>query len=217
MNVATLIRAGALCVVCGWLAACNSASVDSYQTLKLAVAGPPPLVTAGYVRALERPALLARLGQSEALLVMGSANGGFVEWQGLSQALVTHHGRLVQSAGLPDQADIIAPLATDDPFRGDLRALQDGLEITRQFDLPGRFLTGIPQHARYTTGPVQQRLIMGEQRMLQRIDEAVSVPALNFRTTNHYWIDPASGRVLISRQQLAPDLPVLELTELVQP
>ncbi len=215
--MATLFKAGTLCLAGLMLAGCNSLSRDAYRTMALAVTGLPPVATVDYVRALDRPALSARLNQSEALFVYGGQSEGFVEWLGTSQVLVIRNGRLVQSAGLPDQADLIAPFAEADPFLSDLRHIADGAEVTRLVDLPGRYLTGIPQHARYSLGPLQNREVMGQTRRLQRIDESIRMPALGFRTTNRYWIDPADGQVVISTQQLAPDMPELTLTVLVPP
>lgn len=214
MNLASLARAGALCAV-GWLAGCNSTTVDSYRTLKLAVSGAPPLVTTDLVAALDRPALAAELGQSQALLVLASRNGQIAEWHGLDQMLVLQNGRLVQSAGLPDGADVTAPLVANDPFLHDLRAIEPGLELTRLVDLPKRYLTDVPQHARYSNGPVRTLTIHGKNLRLQRLDEHVSMPALGFRAHNRYWFDPATGRVVMSEQHLGPGLPLLRLTELL--
>jgi hypothetical protein len=213
--VVTLARALALGTLCAWLAGCNSTTVDSYRTMKLAIAGPPPVATVGYVRSLDRPALAARLGNAEAVMVLAARRNGVDEWHGVTETLVLRHGRLVQSAGLPDGSDLIVATPADDPFQGDLRTLQDGTEVTRLVDLPARFLTGIPQYARYSLGPLQTREIMGVKRELRRVDERISMPALGFRATNRYWFDPASGRVLISEQQWLPGMPGLILTELV--
>ena len=39
------------------------------------------------------------------------------------------------------------------------------------------------------------------------------MPTIDFSTTNQYWVDVRSGRVIASAQRLSPDLPVLFLTE----
>lgn len=210
-----LAHAGALCLAALVLAGCNSATNTAYRTINLAISGPESIISTEQVNRLGRPGLLATFGLSETLLVLAARSGDFAEWHGPQQMLVTHNGRLVQSAGIPEKGDVLAPLLRDDPFLGDLRTLADGQEITRRIDMPARFLTNIPQHARYRFGPIEAIDIMGVERRLQRIDEAIRMPSIGFKTTNYYWIDPASGAVLASAQHLAEDLPVLYLTEVV--
>lgn len=210
-----LAHAGLLCLAALVLAGCNSSTSTAYRTISLAISGPESSITADQVNRLGRPGLLATFGLSETLLVQAGRSGSFAEWHGPQQMLVTHNGRLVQSAGIPENGDILAPLLPDDPFLGDLRALAEDLEVTRSIDMPARFLTNIPQHARYRSGPMETINIMGVERELQRVDEAISMPSIDFSTTNYYWIDPANGAVLASAQQLAADLPVLYFTEVV--
>ncbi|MEH6388814.1 MAG: YjbF family lipoprotein [Pseudomonas profundi] len=212
----TLLRAGLLAFVAVLLNGCSSLAATSYETIRLAIAGPDSVITTDYVNSLDRPALSARLKQSEALLILASGTDGIAEWHGLSQALVTQNGRVIQSAGLPEQADVIAPLLPDDPFLRDLRTLETDLEVTRQVDLPARYLTGVPQRAQYRTGPLETRQIMGVERELLRLDETISMRTIGFKAVNHYWLDQASGKVVASTQHLAPDLPALHLVELHQ-
>ena len=190
--------AGALCVIALVLAGCNSSTSTAYRTLSLAISGPESSISAEQVNRLGRP----------------NRAGTWAEWHGPQQMLVTRNGRLVQTAGIPDKGDVLAPLLPDDPFLGDLRSL-NGQEITRNIDMPARFLTNIPQHARYRTGPMEMIEIMGVERELQRVDEAITMPSIGFSTINYYWVDPATGTVLASAQHLADDLPVLYLTEVV--
>ncbi|WP_339845793.1 YjbF family lipoprotein [uncultured Halopseudomonas sp.] len=207
-----LSRLGACCLAALLLPGCNSLMNDSYQTIKLAISGPEPLVTAEYVNTLGRPGLVVRLAQSEALLVRAAENRGVAEWHGLEQMLVTHNGRVVQGAGLPDASDLVAPLTANDPFSNDLR--QIGLtEVVRLVDFPERFLTGIPQISTYELGPLEGVEVMGAELQLQRLDEYVSMPAIGFSATNFYWFEPATGRVVASRQHLAPGLPPMRLIE----
>ncbi|WP_178114859.1 YjbF family lipoprotein [Pseudomonas saliphila] len=209
-----LLRAGIAVVAAAVLSGCTSVASTSYETLRLAIIGAEPVITADYVNSLDQSGLSARLKQSEALLMLASRNEGVAEWHGLSQALVTHNGRLIQTAGLPDDADVIAPLASTDPFLRDLRTLPEDTEVTRLVDFPARYLTGVPQYARYRKGPMETLDIMGEQRTLQRLDEMIRMPAVSFRATNHYWLDSVTGHVVASAQHLAPGLPALHLAEL---
>ncbi|MEH6671624.1 YjbF family lipoprotein [Halopseudomonas sp.] len=187
-------------------------TATSYDTIKLAISGPEPVITTDVVNNLGRPSLVARMAQSEALLVRASQFRLISEWHGREQALVTHNGRLIQTAGVPENGDLIAPLLPNDPFLGDLRQA-DGVEVTRLIDMPDRYLTGVPQQARYRVREIETIEVMGEERQLQRVEEAIRMPALGIRETNLYWVDPDTGRVIASRQFLVPELPPLFLTE----
>ncbi|SDR99242.1 Group 4 capsule polysaccharide lipoprotein gfcB, YjbF [Halopseudomonas xinjiangensis] len=211
----TLSRAAACCAASLWLAGCSSLGTTSYETIRIAVLGPQAQITTEHVNQLTVPALVARLGQSEALLLLASRQQAVAEWHGVDQHLVTCNGKLMHSAGLPAEADVLVALAENDPFLGDLRNLVDGLIVTRLVDYPARYLTGVPQHATYSLGPSETLEIMGQQVELQRVDEAVSMPALGFKADNRYWYDPADGRVIASAQHVAPGLPELFLTEAI--
>lgn len=210
MNI--LLRSGACCLAGLMLAGCNSMTATSYDTLRLAISGPESVITTDVVNNLGRPSLIARMAQSEALLVRASQYQLISEWQGREQALVTQNGRLIQTAGVPENGDLIAPLLPNDPFLGDLREA-DGVEVTRLVDMPDRYLTGVPQQARYKVRKLETIEVMGEERQLQRIDERIRMPALGISETNLYWVDPDNGRVIASRQFLVPELPPLFLTE----
>ncbi|MEJ6655456.1 MAG: YjbF family lipoprotein [Pseudomonas sp.] len=206
----TLLRTVVLGLAMAGVTGCNSLSGDALQTMKLAISGPESPVTVERVNAVKGPVLSARLGVAEAMLVSSGPATGVVEWYGVTEMLLTQHGRVTQTAGLP--FDLIAPLMADDPFNSGLLNVADGFEITRQVDYPAQFQTGLRQHARYKRGPVEAVEYMGQRHMLQRIDEHIRMPELDFKATNHYWLEPDTGLVRRSTQYIAPDLPSLHLT-----
>lgn len=194
------------------VAGCSSSTVDSVDTLRLAIRGPQPLLSVEQVNRVGQPLLLARWGMSEASMVRVVDHHNLTEWHGSSQVLVLQHGRLVMTAGLPEQADFLLELGADDPFVVGLQGITEGRQLTRLVDFPQRYLTGLQQQASYHKGPVEGITIMGRQLQLQRIDERLSMPELDFHTVNQYWIEPDSGRILHSRQTLLPGLPPLIMT-----
>lgn len=193
------------------LAGCNSLSGDAVDTIRLAISGPESVITTERVNAVNAPVLLAELGVAEALLVSPAQTAaGLVEWHGTTEMLLTHAGRVVQTAGLP--ADLIAPLLPDDPFISGLHTLADGHTVTRLVDYPALYQTGLPQQAQYKRRKVESITFMGTQHQLLRIDETIHMPELGFKATNKYWVEPDNGRVRYSVQHIAPDQPPLRLT-----
>lgn len=208
------MRIAAASLLAAGLTGCSGLQNSSFETLNLAISGLDPTITVADVNALKGPALLVRFGQADALMVASTVQGNYVQWRGVGEHLVTDHGRLVRSAGLP--TDILAPLLPDDPFILGLHNVTDGLEISRQLDYPARYQTGLRQIARYQRGALESVEIMGQARELQRIDERIEIPALGFKAQNRYWVDPQTGLILDSVQYLTPELPPLRLT-LVRP
>lgn len=206
----TFIQRVTLGVAIIGLAGCNSLSRDAVETMRLAISGPESVISVDRVNAVDAPVLLAELDGAEALLVAPGAATGRAEWHGLTEMLLTHHGRLVQSAGLP--VDVIAPLVANDPFLTGLNRVTTGTEVTRLVDYPAQYRTGLRQHARYRVGRMESITYMGARHQLLRIDEMINMPELGFRATNRYWVEPDTGLVRHSVQHLAPDMPPLVLT-----
>lgn len=192
------------------LSGCNSLSSTAVDMMREALDGPAQ-VTVERVNQLNSKALIGSYGAGEALFPLAAQYGATALWQGSRESLATQNGRLIQTAGMP--IDILSPLGDNDPFRSDLRSLRDGQEVMRQVDFPSLFQTGLPQRATYFQGPRETLEIMGTSRKLQRIDEHIEMPTLDFSAVNYYWIDPASGDVIASVQHLRPGEPALRLTQ----
>ena len=209
MQVKPLLRVVMVGITMASLAGCNTWSGDAINTFKVAISGPESQLTVERVNHIDAPVLLVELGVAEALMVSPGAGTGLVEWHGQSEMLLTRGGRVIQTAGLP--ADMLAPLAADDPFiQGLLSA--DGREISRQVDYPALYQTGLEQHAQYRHGKVESITFMGASHQLLRIDERIHMPELKFKAVNSYWVEPDTGLVRYSVQHIAPDLPPLRLT-----
>ncbi|TKA90978.1 YjbF family lipoprotein [Halopseudomonas bauzanensis] len=206
----TFLRTVVLGMAMAGMTGCNSLSGDALQTMKLAISGPESPITVDKVHAVNGPALAVRLGAAEAMLVSNGTGTGLVEWYGNTEMLLTQHGRVTRTAGLP--ADVIAPLVAGDPFNAGLLNVADGTEVVRLVDYPVQYQTGLRQYARYKRGPVETIEYMGQRHQLQRVDEHIRMPELGFKATNHYWLEPDTGLVRRSVQHFAPDLPPLRLT-----
>ena len=54
--------------------------------------------------------------------------------------------------------------------------------------------------------------VNGQPRQLVQVEERVTDVTLAKSYRNEYWLDPVQGDVIMSRQQLGVDLPVVEMT-----
>jgi hypothetical protein len=204
------LRRGLLALAVACLPACNSMTATSIETLKLAVSGTANDVSREHIRSVQADSLLVRANGAEGLFVAPDSDGEQVNWYGLSEQVQTDHGRVTQLLGVG--SDVLIPLVANDPFITGLMQVSDGTTTVRRVDYPLAYQTGLAQHATYQRGPVERIDILGTLHNLQRIDETISMPQLNYRTTNYYWLDIPTGRVRRSVQHLSPSLPAVDVT-----
>lgn len=210
-----LLRAGLLLLAALPLAACNSLTADSVSTFKLLADGKLNRIPAERIDNSRADTLLIAAGRAEGLYIAPAGSSGVIQWLGLTEQLETHNGRVTQLVGL--KTDINAPLNPDDPFLTGLLAIQDGTQVVRSVDLPLTYQTGLLQVATYYRGPLEQLDSAADQQQYQRIDEHVRMPQINYQTTNHYWVEPGTGRVRRSIQQPAPGLLEMDMLFTHQP
>ncbi|MCL5041518.1 MAG: YjbF family lipoprotein [Gammaproteobacteria bacterium] len=207
-----LRRYGLLGALALSLAGCSSTMNSAVDSMNLALFGPETLATPDTLSAFTQPVLHVQFGQSQTIMV-GSAPGSvWREWVGPQQVLLTQNGRVVQTAGIPEGADLQASLAADDPVVTGLHRVTDGQAYTRQVDYPGLYLTGIDETETYKPRRLERLSLGGREFELLRIDADVRIPRLGLKATNQYWVDPDNGQVVHSKQYLTPDLPPMITT-----
>lgn len=204
------IRRGLLALAVACLPACNSMTATSIETLNLAIRGKANEISMEHIRSVKADSLFIQAGASEGLFVAPDRSGERVNWYGLTEQLQTDHGRLTQLLGV--ESDVLMPLVPNDPFITGLMQVTDGTQVVRRVDYPLAYQTGLEQHATYQRGPVERIDILGTLHNLQRIDETIWMPQLNYKTTNYYWLDMPTGRVRRSVQHLSPKLPAMDVT-----
>lgn len=185
-------------------------TATSIESLNLAVRGKVNEIPLEYIRSVEADSLLIQAGSSEGLFVAPDRDGERVNWYGLTEQVQSDHGRLTQVVGIEN--DVFIPLIANDPFITGLMQVVDGTTVVRLVDYPQAYQTGLEQHATYRRGPVESIDILGTMHNVQRIDEIIWMPQLNYETTNYYWLDLATARVRRSIQHLSPTLPALDVT-----
>jgi len=208
--VKLFIRRGLLALAAACLPACNSMTATSIETINLAIRGKANEVSLEHIRSVKADSLFIRAGGAEGLYVAPDRSGERVNWYGLTEQVQTDHGRLTQLLGM--ESDVLTPLAPNDPFVAGLMQVANGTQIVRRVDYPLAYQTGLEQHAIYHRGPVERIEIIDTMHNLQRIDEDIWMPQLNYKATNYYWLDPVSGRLRRSIQHLSPSLPAMDVT-----
>ncbi|GAA4496456.1 YjbF family lipoprotein [Pseudaeromonas paramecii] len=198
-----------------WLNGCSQQSGDAYlDSAKVALLGTPDIdLSADKIASVPYASAYLTVGDlPRAFVVLAYAEQQQLKWVSADRNLfVMQQGRWVKTIGL---AVNLAHIQSEQPD-----PLADGLHIdgaswhwhavwdkdyTSGRDLISRFKVLGPEQI--DVGPTKRSLLA--------VEEAVSEAQGRFSYRNRYWLDPKTGTVIQSRQQLGPDLPPLLFTQL---
>ncbi|UXL40884.1 YjbF family lipoprotein [Pseudomonas fragi] len=179
----------------------------SIDTLKAAVDITEPLqLTAADVAAVPYAQILVTTPSSEGVMAKLRQQGDLQFWVASGkQVLLMRDGLVVRSVGLEPSLDGTR-FDGDSPFKRGLQRITDGETSTRWIDIYKGEQVGLALNSRFRRKGLETVTILGQPHVLQRIDEAIEIPALGFSATNRFWVRPDNGLVLQSEQHLTPEL-----------
>lgn len=149
-------------------------------------------------------------------MILGRYEGTDLHWISADNiALVTRAGRLVKTAGLPENLRETVMLGPD-PVAGTLHRLDEAATARRLVDLDFESRFGVPVEARleslgYATIEILERRY---DTVVVREDNVAAL--LDWSFTNYFWVDRGSGFAWRSIQHFTPDLPPVEI-EVLKP
>jgi hypothetical protein len=148
---------------------------------------------------------------SQALLILGRRDGADLHWMSSEhEVIVTRHGRLVKTYGLPDDLKETRFL-TDDPVGKPITTAASATACTRVIDLEPRHIDGVVVRSRFASAGREDLTILGTVLPTDVWTESNVAPDLDWSFKNQYWVDARSGYVWKSLQYLSPRLPPLEI------
>ena len=125
------------------------------------------------------------------------------------QVLMLRDGLAVRTVGLGFGGDLDGTrFEAVSPFRQGLHRLPDGYTSQRWIDLYHGYEVGVAVNSRFTRKAMETIRILDKEYAVLRVDEQIDAPAIGLRATNHFWVDPDSGFILQSEQQLTTQLRV---------
>nr|WP_310592661.1 YjbF family lipoprotein [Vibrio paracholerae] len=193
---------------------CSNSSQHLSETMQLAIFGTPaPVISPQKVAGIPYASLYIQQNDNPlALMVLGWAEPTrnnrhpALKWVSAGQEmLVTEGGRITKTLNL-DGANLIS-LESDstDPLLLGLHRASTPREWHFYLSWqPGYHFRYLAHSQFITLGEQQKQLPNGESRTLLRIDEQITIAALNQQYHNQYWLEPSTGAVIASEQQLAP-------------
>lgn len=208
------VRRLPLLLACLLLQACTQTQKGLEQTLLLAVNGPDDVtVTDQQVNNLPYASLYARLNDGPRIfVVLGYSEKGQQKWVTQDQAmLVTQHGRLVKTLGLPDNLLSVSNLQQD-PLADSLH-ISNGAGWTRivQWTEQGK-VRGATVRSTFQRGTDEVLTVAGNRIPCRVWHEQVSIDSSNREWENTFWIDNSSGDVVQAHQMLAADAFPVDIT-----
>lgn len=180
------------------------------QLLWGATKGARPLSREDVAR-FQAASIAVRMGGSrEVLVLLDRIAGRDYFWLSTDRVmLVTRGGRLVQTAGFPNDL-LHTTLISPDPVDGRLLAMHGQMSL-RTLDYE-EYGTGLYATSKYRVLKKEPLSIIGSTIPTVRVRERVRMSSLKWRFTNYYWVHEQTGAVWRSRQYFHPAHPPLTMT-----
>jgi len=180
------------------------ASVDTFKaTLHSAE---PLQLTADDVAAVPYAQILVTTPSSQGVMAKLRQQGDLQYWVASGkQVLLMRNGLVVRTTGLEPSLDGTC-FDGQSPFKRGLQHIADGERSTRWIDMYQGEQVGLAVNSRFIRKGLETVTILDTPYVLQRIDEQIEIPALDFSDTNRFWIRPADGVILQSEQYVTPGL-----------
>ena len=179
----------------------------SLDTFKATLQNVEPLeLTADDVAAVPYAQILVTTPSSEGVMAMLRQQGDLQFWVASGkQVILMSDGLVVRTVGLEPSLDGTR-FDGQSPFKEGLQHIVDGQISTRWIDMYNGNQIGIAVNSRFKRKGLETLIIVGQPYVVQRIDEDIEIPALDFSGTNRFWIRPNDGLVLKSEQYVTPGL-----------
>jgi hypothetical protein len=193
------------------LCGCNPLMKATLANFKAVASGPDDLeLTPAQVAEVRYPQLKLTTPSGVGVLAMVRARGDLQYWVASGkQVLMLRDGLAVRSVGLGFAGDLDGTrFDAVSPFRQGLHRLPDGYTSQRWIDLYHGYEVGVAVNSRFTRQAMETIRILDKEYAVLRVDEQIDAPAIGLRATNHFWVDPDSGFILQSEQQLTTQLRV---------
>lgn len=199
------------------LSACNNVGRNYIETVRTLVAERADVELAeAQADALGFPATYLRIDDGpQVLAVLALSEGGEFKWITSDRNLVTFRGGRLTGVIGPGFGPLYTSNAERDPLR-DPRSIGPSTRWTRQMDwqVGDDVLANYTVESTYSVDTNARKVIGHTERTLTRVRETSRVVQTGVEYTDEFWVDPADGAVLASRQHALPAMVPIEITSL---
>ncbi len=200
--------------------ACSQNLLDVGDTASVAIFGEDDtLLSVDAIEALPYASIYAQIeGGPQAFLVLAFAEDNLnsvteLKWLSADRVmLVTANGRLVKTHNLPVGNLLSSSSTRPDPLSLGLHLPSTPTSWQHTLDWQPGYHMGYTLNSSFKKAQPTSITINNKSIVVQHFVETVSVESISLTYRNDFWIDPATGVVLRSRQKIAPALPYIVIT-----
>jgi hypothetical protein len=196
---------------------------NAAEAITYAVIGAPDTeINRDLIHRVPYASISAKIGSGpRSFLVLGKRENGMEHWFSADNAvIVTRNGRIVQTAGFPDNLrktsfkghDPVNRLLHKKRYNSD----EMRLAFTRLMDMALENRFGVPVRSEFETLGPKEIEIAGVNVKTVLVKETNNAFSINWSFINYYWVDAYDGYIWKSRQHVARSFPPIEI-EILKP
>lgn len=188
---------------------------DTFSFLAFGAEDPP--LKRSEVAKLPYASMTAKIGKgAKILLILAFAERDDRHWfAGGGEALITRHGRLVKTVGLPENFRDTRGRDVD-PLSAGVHKIDDGVTFVRDIDFEGDARFILPIESTFERISDQSITILDVDLETVLVRERNVAQTQNWEFENLYWVDAFDGYVWKSRQFVSRAFPPVEI-EILKP
>ncbi len=189
-----------------------------YEAVRFLAFGQPDVeITRQLIDKIPYASISAKIGRGpRSLLVLGRMERRDLHWLSADRAtVVTRHGRVVATAGFPENIRATNSLS-EDPLGESPHRLARTVGFSRTVDIDKGNHYGLPIESTFTPLGAARIEIVDLELETVLVEEANSAHAVDWSFHNYYWVDKLDGFVWKSVQHVARSFPPIEI-EVLKP
>jgi hypothetical protein len=196
---------------------------NAAEAITYAVIGAPDSeINRDLVNSIPYASISAKIGSGpRSFLVLGKLENGLEHWFSADNAvIVTRNGRIVQTAGFPENLRNTS-FTGHDPVNRLLHKKRYSsnkmpLAFMRLMDIDVENRFGVPIRSKFEILGPNEIEIAGVNVKTVLVKESNIAFTINWSFTNYYWVDAFDGYIWKSRQHVARSFPPIEI-EILKP
>tara|TARA_B100001750_G_C15309578_1_gene496540 strand:+ start:162 stop:848 length:687 start_codon:yes stop_codon:yes gene_type:complete len=167
-------------------------------------------ITKEMVDAIPYASLRMKIGKGSAgLLILESVEKKSYTWVSADNVfiVVNKNGRIIETAGLTNNLKESLTTKLEDSFFENPVILDSFVKTTRFISLDNPPVNNLTLEVSLRFIGTEEVVILGQNKELQLVEEQIENKYIRWKFTNKFWLDPETGFVWKSIQQIAPNIP----------
>jgi hypothetical protein len=193
--------------------------VNAYEAVEFLVVGlEDKEIDRSTINGIPYASISAKIGRGpRSILVLGKQQGHDLHWFSADDAvLVTRNGRIIRTAGFPENIRNTT-FSDEDPVARQFHRSNFSKRSLRSIDMDPNQLYGVPVISNYEVVGEREIMISGIKIKTRLVREYNTSFSINWTFSNYYWADIYDGFIWKSRQYIARGFDPLDIEVLKPP